>query len=90
MTRKIITGVIAAVLVVTMAVFAAEKVKEKKFAERAKAGERGEGFERHEGLLDQLAEAYKANDREKMGEIISQNAGTQRKNRKIRQAQQMA
>ena len=90
MTRKIITGVIAAVLVVTIAVFAAEKAKEKKFAEKAKAGERGEEFERHEGLLDQLAEAYKANDREKMGEIISQDAGTQRKNGKISQAQQMA
>jgi hypothetical protein len=75
MTRKIITGVIAAILVVTIAVFAAEKAKEKASAEKscskAEAGERGEGFERHEGLLDQLAEAYKANDREKMGEIIA-------------------
>ena len=71
MTRKIITGVIAAILVVTIAVFAAEKAKEKKFAEKAIASERGEGFEQHEGLLDQLAEAYKANDREKMGEIIN-------------------
>ena len=71
MTRKIITGVIAAVLLVTIAVFAAEKAKEKKFADKPKAGERGEGFEQHEGLLDQLAEAYKANDRQKMGEIIN-------------------
>ncbi len=68
MTRKIITGVIATVLVVTIAVLAAEKAKEKVFAERPKTGE---GFERHEGLLDQLAEAYKANDRDKMGEIIN-------------------
>jgi hypothetical protein len=68
MTRKIITGVIAAILVITIAVLAADKVKEKVLAERPKAGE---GFERHEGLLDQLAEAYKANDREKMGEIIN-------------------
>jgi hypothetical protein len=71
MTRKIITGVIAAVLLITMAVIAAEKVKEKVQAEKPKAGERGEGFEQREGLLDQLAEAYKANDREKMGEIIT-------------------
>jgi len=75
MTRKIITGVIAAVLVVTIALLAAEKAKEKAFADRPgpkeKAGERGEGFEQHEGLLDQLAEAYKANDRQKMGEIIN-------------------
>ncbi len=68
MTRKIITGVIAAILLVTIAVFAAEKAKEKKYAEKAKAGEQ---LGRHEHLLDQLAEAYNANDREKMGEIIN-------------------
>ena len=70
MTRKIITGIVAAILVVTIAVFAAEKAKEKVFAEKPepKAG----GLQgRHEGLLDQLAEAYKANDRDKMGEIIN-------------------
>jgi hypothetical protein len=67
MTRKIITGVIAAVLVVTIAVFAAEKVKEKATVEKARAGEQ---IMQHERLLDQLAEAYKANDRQKMGEII--------------------
>ncbi len=70
MTKKIITGVIAAVLLATIGVFAAEKVKEKARAEKPK-GERGERFERHEGLLDELAEAYKANDREKMGQIIA-------------------
>jgi len=67
MTRKIITGVIAAVLVVTIAVFAAEKVKEKVLADRPKA----EGFGPHERLLDELVDAYKANDREKMGQIIN-------------------
>jgi len=67
MTRKIITGVVAAVLLVTIAVFAAEKAKEKASAEKAIAGEQ-QG--QHEGLLDQLIAAYKANDREKMGEII--------------------
>jgi hypothetical protein len=72
MTKKIITGVIAAVLVVTIAVFAAEKVKEKAFAEKSCPKARtGELQEQHEGLLDQLAEAYKANDRQKMGEIIN-------------------
>lgn len=80
MTRKIVTGIIAAVLLVTIAVFAAEKAKEKAFAEKprpkAKAGERPalstvERFGQREGLLDQLAEAYKANDREKMSEIIN-------------------
>jgi hypothetical protein len=71
MTRKIVTGVIAAVLLVTIAVLAAEKVKEKVRAEKPRGGERGERFEHHEGLLDQLAEAYKANDREKMGQIIN-------------------
>jgi hypothetical protein len=71
MTRKIITGVIAAVLLATIAVFAAEKVKEKVLAEKPKAGEQGEKMGQPERLLDQLAEAYKANDRQKMGEIIS-------------------
>jgi hypothetical protein len=68
MARKIITGVIAAILVVTIAVFAAEKAKEKAFAEKARAGEQ---FGQHERLLDQLVDAYKANDREKMGQIIA-------------------
>jgi len=63
MTKKIITGVIAAILVVTIAVFAVEKAREK-----ARACEQP-GW--HGRLLDQLAEAYKANDREKMGEIIN-------------------
>jgi hypothetical protein len=68
MTRKIITGVIAAILLVTIAVFAAEKVMEKTSAEKARAGEQ---FGPHDRLLDQLVEAYKANNREKMGEIIN-------------------
>jgi hypothetical protein len=63
MTKKIITGVIAAILVVTIAVFAAEKAREK-----ARACEQ---FGWHGRLLDKLAEAYKANDREKMGKIIN-------------------
>ncbi|MGD0571677.1 MAG: hypothetical protein ABSB11_01500 [Sedimentisphaerales bacterium] len=72
MTRKIITGVIAAVLVVTIAVFAAEKAKEKAFGEKPGSREKaGEQFGSHERLLDQLVEAYKANDRQKMGEIIN-------------------
>ena len=72
MTRKIITGVIAAVLVVTIAVFAAEKAREKAFGEKPGPKEKaGEQLGQREGLLDQLAEAYKANDRDKMGEIIN-------------------
>ncbi|MGD0552690.1 MAG: hypothetical protein ABSB25_08570 [Sedimentisphaerales bacterium] len=71
MTRKIITGVIAAVLVVTIVVLAAEKAKEKVRACEQPALSKVEGFGLHERLLDQLAEAYKANDREKMGEIIN-------------------
>ncbi len=79
MTRKIITGVIAAILLATIGVFAAEKAKEKALAEKpelkAQAGEQQalskvEGQEQHEGLLDQLVAAYKANDRGKMGEIL--------------------
>jgi hypothetical protein len=63
MTKKIITGVIAAILLVTIAVLAAEKMREKARA----CGQPGW----HGRLLDQLAEAYKANDREKMGKIIN-------------------
>lgn len=63
MTKKIITGVIAAILLVTIAVFATEKAMEK-----ARACEQP-GW--HGRLLDQLAEAYQANDRDKMGEIIN-------------------
>ncbi len=70
MTRKIITGVVAAILLVTIAVFAAEKAKGKASAEKP-APKACEQQGQHEGLLDQLAEAYKANDRQKMGEIIN-------------------
>jgi hypothetical protein len=71
MTRKIIAGVVAAVLLVTIAVLAAEKVKEKVLAEKPKAGERGEKMGQPERLLDELAEAYKAKDMQKMGKIIN-------------------
>ena len=70
MTRKIITGVVAAILLVTIAVLAAEKAMERKYADKygLKACEQ---LSRHERLLDQLVEAYKANDKEKMGKIIN-------------------
>jgi len=67
MTKKIIIGVIAAVLVVTIAVLAAEKAREKAM-EKVMASEQ---FGWHGRLLDRLAEAYKANDREEMGKIIN-------------------
>ena len=76
MAKKIITGVAAAVLLITIAVFAAEKAKEKVLAEKpepnVKADEQCmQGNGPHERLLDELVEAYKANDREKMGQIIN-------------------
>jgi hypothetical protein len=67
MTRKIITGVISAILLVTIAVFAAEKAMERKYADKYGL----KACEQQGRLLDQLAEAYKVNDREKMGEIIN-------------------
>jgi len=90
MARKVITGLIAAVLVGAIALFAAEKAQKKESAEKpkqeAKAVEqtsanscpgevsgRSQAVEppkHRENLLDQLISAYKANDREKMGEII--------------------
>jgi hypothetical protein len=64
MTKKIIT-------VVTIAVLAAEKAREKARACGQSALSKAEGFGWHGRLLDKLAEAYKANDREKMGKIIN-------------------
>jgi hypothetical protein len=75
MARKVITGIIAAVLVGAIALFAAEKAQKKEFAEKPagkteQQAKAGECTEQREALLDQLIVAYKANDREKMGEII--------------------
>jgi hypothetical protein len=67
MTRKIITGVIAAILLVTIAVLAAEKAMERKYADKYAL----KAYEQQGRLLDQLVEAYKANDRQEMGEIIN-------------------
>jgi hypothetical protein len=79
MARKITIAVCAAVLVGAIALFAAEKAREKSPADKPKDEAKAvgqpvlskvEGPEQKEGLLDQLIAAYKANDREKMGEII--------------------
>jgi hypothetical protein len=71
MARKITIAVIAAVLVGAIALFAAQQPQEKKSAEKPKQEAKAVGQPEHkEGLLDQLIAAYKANDKEKMGEII--------------------
>jgi len=71
MARKVITGIIAAVLVGAIALFAAEKAQKKESAERPKQEAKAVEMPKHkEALLDQLIVAYKANDREEMGEII--------------------
>jgi hypothetical protein len=71
MARKIITGIIAAVLVGAIALFAAEKAQKKDSADKPKQEAKAVEMSKcKDGLLDQLIVAYKANDREKMGEII--------------------
>ena len=71
MARKVIIGVVSAVLLGAIVLFAAEKAQEKKAAEKPGQETKAVGQpEQQEGLLDQLISAYKANDREKMGEII--------------------
>jgi len=75
MPRKIIIAVMAAVLVVVIALFAAEKAKEKSPADKPRQDVKAFGEPKQkEGLLDQLIAAYQANDREKMGEIIKKMA----------------
>jgi flagellin-like protein len=84
MTRKAIVGVIGAVLLVAIALFAAEKAKEKKVAEKPEQEAKAIGRpEQKEGLLDQLVAAYKANDREKMGEIINKMESRRDEMRKL-------
>jgi len=75
MAKKVTTGIIAAVLMGAIALFAGAKAQEKKAAEKpAQKAEQqlkaGECTKHHENLLDQLVKAYEANDRGKMGEII--------------------
>jgi len=81
MTRKITIAVCAAVLVGAIALFAAEKAREKspadlsagRVADKTRQDVKAFGEPKQkEGLLDQLTAAYQANDREKMGEIIKQ------------------
>ncbi|MFH1372127.1 MAG: hypothetical protein ABII09_12695 [Planctomycetota bacterium] len=69
MTRKIIAGVAGCVLLAAIALFAAEKAQKKQPPEKPKQQAKAVD-EQQKGLLDQLIVAYKADDREKMGEII--------------------
>ena len=73
MTRKIIAGVAACVLLTVITLFAAEKAQGKKPAakpkQQAKAVEK-QPKQQQKALLDQLIAAYKADDKEKMGAII--------------------
>jgi hypothetical protein len=84
MVRKVITGIVAMVLVGTIVLFAAEKVKEKSPADKPRQDVKAFGEqEQKEGLLDQLIAAYQANDRGKMGEIIKKMAQRRDKMQKL-------
>jgi hypothetical protein len=69
MLRNVLIAITAAVLLGTISLLAAEKMKEKKAAEKEQQAQAVEQ-QRPGMLLDELIAAYKANDREKMGQII--------------------
>ncbi|MBN2019906.1 MAG: hypothetical protein JW749_06745 [Sedimentisphaerales bacterium] len=72
MTRKTIISITGIVLLATAVVFAAEKAKEKKEADKPEQqAQVGETQKQRENLLDQLINAYKADDKKAMGEIIT-------------------
>jgi hypothetical protein len=71
MARKILIIATAFVVFGGISLFAAEKAKEKKAAEKADQQTKAcEQPKLREGLLDQLITAYKADDKKAMGEII--------------------
>jgi hypothetical protein len=69
MLRNVLIAITAAVLLGAISLLAAEKVKEKKAKEKEQPTQALER-QRPGALLDELIAAYKANDREKMGQII--------------------
>jgi hypothetical protein len=84
MTRKIVAGVAAGLLLTSITLFAAQKAQDKKPA--AKQKQQAKEIEKKPGgkdLLDQLVAAYKANDREKMGQIINKMEARRDKARKL-------
>ncbi len=70
MTRKIITAVIAIVLLGTIALFAAQKPKKGPAEKTENQAQAVTQPKQHQNLLDELIAAYKADDKEKMGEVI--------------------
>ena len=84
MTGKIIAGIAAGVLLASLTLFAAQKAQDKKPTAKQKQG--AKEIEKKPGgkdLLDQLVAAYKANDREKMGQIINKMEARRDKARKL-------
>lgn len=84
MTKKIIAGVAACVLLASIALFAAEKAKGKKPAAKPKQQAKNvEKQSKQKGLLDQLISAYKADDKAKMGAIIKKMEDRRDKMQKV-------
>jgi hypothetical protein len=71
MTKKLIIGLAGLVLLAGVAVYAAEKAKEKAEAAKPEQPKACEMQKHPEGLIDQLIKAYKADDKKAMGEIIA-------------------
>ncbi len=84
MTTKVITTVTSFVLAGGLMLFAADKAKEKSPAEGPKdEAKMVVQMEQKENLLDQLVAAYKANDREKMGQVIKKMEDRRAKMREL-------
>jgi hypothetical protein len=83
MLRNVLIAITAAVLLGTISLLAAEKVKEKKAKEKLEQQQAYEQPKAAKGLLDELIAAYQANDREKMGQIIQKMEQRREKGQKF-------
>ena len=70
MIQKILISATAVIVLAGISLFAAEKAKEKRAAEKQEMRAQEGDWQHHGPLLDELIAAYKANDREKMGQVI--------------------
>jgi hypothetical protein len=83
MIQKILISATAVIVLAGISLFAAEKAKEKRAAEKQEMRAQEGDWQHHGPLLDELIAAYKANDREKMGQIIQMMEQRREKIRKF-------
>jgi len=88
MIKKTLISATVIVIMAGLSLFAAEKAKEKKEAQKpAEQSEKAKAEKpaRPGVLLDELIAAYKANDREKMGQVIKKMEAQREKMKKLAQ-----